>query len=61
MPKDFGLITWNLDAMVEGARTLQEILDGAAWRKIYAWVGILINLGYSFDLTDLNDQVGPSQ
>lgn len=25
---DFGARTWNLDVMVEGARTLQEILDG---------------------------------
>jgi len=25
---DFGFRTWNLDCMVEGARTLQEFLDG---------------------------------
>jgi hypothetical protein len=25
---DFGLRTWNMDVMVEGVKTLQEILDG---------------------------------
>jgi len=25
---DFGSLTWNLDCMVEGSRSLQELLDG---------------------------------
>ena len=34
---DFGTHTWNLDAMVEGKRTLQEILDGRV--KIVNFLG----------------------
>lgn len=35
---DFGRRTWNLDAMVEGAPTLQELLDGRA--KLVKFLGM---------------------